>query len=102
VSKNSNGHHRQKQKLWRRQNRMCPWCWQPITPAQFRDATRDHIIPKSHGGLGKLPNLQLLHGLCNTEKGDWCPGCEHCAPAAGSGIVGARRGVEQFGSSLGS
>jgi HNH endonuclease len=76
-----NGRHRQRRKLWLRQDKTCPWCGRPITSAEYVSAAltdRDHVIPKSHGGQGRLHNLQLLHRQCNIEKGDSCPGCERC------------------------
>jgi len=64
-----------KQVLWRRQNSVCPWCGKKITVAQYPDATRDHIISRSHGGPSVLANMQLMHGYCNKAKADLCPIC---------------------------
>lgn len=65
--------------LWRRQNRVCPWCHYPITPAEFEFATRDHWRPRSHGGPDAMQNFRLLHGDCNTQKADTCmdPQCDY-------------------------
>jgi CRISPR/Cas system Type II protein with McrA/HNH and RuvC-like nuclease domain len=67
--------HIDKQRLWRKQKYMCPWCLKRITPKQFPDASRDHIIPRSHGGPNVWANMQLMHGWCNKAKGDLCPVC---------------------------
>jgi len=32
--------------------------------------TKDHIIPKGHGGCNKLENYQTMCSPCNTDKGD--------------------------------
>jgi len=32
--------------------------------------TKDHIIPKGHGGTNTLENYQTMCSPCNTEKGD--------------------------------
>jgi HNH endonuclease len=80
------GHDRQRRRLGNRQGWICPWCLQPITREQFRDTSRDHVIPKSHGGDGRMPNLQLLHGECNAEKGDQCPGCDWCRESKLTGM----------------
>lgn len=61
-------------RLWERQNRICPWCGEPITGVQFRqDATVDHWRPRSHGGPDSMLNLRLLHRRCNQQKADFCP-----------------------------
>jgi 5-methylcytosine-specific restriction endonuclease McrA len=43
---------------------LCTTCgvWAPLT--------KDHIIPRSHGGTNALANMQLICKECNTEKGD--------------------------------
>ena len=39
------------------------------TPAGFRRATVDHIIPRSQGGNHKEGNLTACCGSCNSRKG---------------------------------
>lgn len=79
-----NGRRRQRRRLWLAQGKLCPWCGKPITVAELMApelTDRDHVVPKSHGGEGRLWNLQLLHRECNMEKADSCPGCTWCRPA---------------------
>lgn len=38
--------------------------------------TKDHIIPKSKGGLNKVSNMQTMCEPCNKAKGSKCPGYE--------------------------
>jgi hypothetical protein len=35
-----------------------------------RAMTKDHIVPRSHGGTLRTDNLQPLCGHCNSDKGD--------------------------------
>jgi len=51
-----------------RQSNTCALCMKPIT--NMKDATIDHIIPKSRGGDDGLRNLQLAHAKCNEQKGN--------------------------------
>jgi len=61
--------------LWRRQDRLCPWCGEPITPEQYASplTTVDHWRPRSHGGSSRQENLRLMHRRCNSKKGSTCP-----------------------------
>jgi 5-methylcytosine-specific restriction endonuclease McrA len=36
-----------------------------------RDATIDHVVPKSRGGLSSPDNLRLCCNACNNKKGDF-------------------------------
>jgi 5-methylcytosine-specific restriction endonuclease McrA len=65
---------RQKSKTWRtntrialnkKQNNKCALCGKPMG----EDMTVDHMIPVSKGGSNKRENLQLVHEMCNKEKG---------------------------------
>lgn len=38
--------------------------------------TKDHIIPKSKGGLNRVSNMQTMCIDCNKQKGSYCPGYE--------------------------
>jgi len=44
----------------------CHLCSLPIS--SLADATRDHIIPKSHGGSDAADNLKAAHMLCNSRR----------------------------------
>lgn len=36
----------------------------------LEDVTKDHIIPKSKGGINHITNYAPAHGSCNTQKGN--------------------------------
>lgn len=55
-----------KSRLWRRSH-VCGLCKNEIT--EYKDASVDHIIPISRGGLNHHSNYQLTHVKCNNEKG---------------------------------
>lgn len=38
--------------------------------------TKDHILPKSKGGLNRISNMQTMCTNCNSEKGSYYPGHE--------------------------
>lgn len=38
--------------------------------------TKDHILPKSKGGLNRVSNMQTMCTDCNSAKGSYCPGYE--------------------------
>lgn len=46
----------------------CQLCYVRIETR--KDATLDHIFPKSKGGTSEIENLQLAHGRCNVMKSD--------------------------------
>jgi 5-methylcytosine-specific restriction endonuclease McrA len=45
----------------------CFWCKAKIAR---RDATRDHVIPKSKGGADSIDNFVLSCQSCNNARGD--------------------------------
>ncbi|KAG2445686.1 hypothetical protein HXX76_000294 [Chlamydomonas incerta] len=45
----------------------CAWCGQPIV--HVTDAEVDHVVPYAQGGPTSPDNAQLLHTLCNRERG---------------------------------
>lgn len=47
----------------------CPWCGDYL-PDSPPGTAIDHIIPKVYGGPHRRWNLQLLHGPCNSAKGN--------------------------------
>lgn len=49
----------------RRQNGKCWLCDKPL---RKREATFDHLVPKSMGGLNSLANLRLAHRECNASR----------------------------------
>lgn len=54
------------QKLYIQFNGICALCNKPVAK---RDASVDHIRPKSFGGTNDPSNIQLAHKLCNRQKG---------------------------------
>jgi 5-methylcytosine-specific restriction endonuclease McrA len=59
-----------KRKLYRRSD-LCYCCKRPILV--FADATLEHIIPLSKGGLDNENNMALSHERCNRERADRMP-----------------------------
>lgn len=54
--------------LWRKQNGICARCKDP-QPMKIEEATFDHIIPITEGGLHSKSNGRVLHRSCNSSKG---------------------------------
>lgn len=50
-----------------RKSDLCALCGKPILT--MKDATIDHIIPLSKGGVHGIQNMQLAHYSCNNSKG---------------------------------
>lgn len=44
----------------------CQYCGKQCT---YREATRDHVTPRAHGGLTNFTNTVLACQACNTAKG---------------------------------
>ena len=57
-----------------RASNQCGICGDPIE--KMHDASIDHIVPLSKGGLNNPKNMQLAHEWCNRAKGDSMPGTE--------------------------
>ncbi len=53
--------------LWERQEYLCALCHTRVT---YKKSTIDHIIPRSKGGLDRIPNYQIVHKNCNEAKAD--------------------------------
>ncbi|MYE27210.1 MAG: hypothetical protein F4X87_08335 [Chloroflexi bacterium] len=52
----------------RLQNNICPLCRSPLFIGE--DVEADHIIPIWLGGSDNLQNIQIVHWICNREKGN--------------------------------
>ncbi len=46
---------------------ICALCGEYVP---LENASRDHIIPRAHGGGNTRDNIQLTHKACNNLKGD--------------------------------
>jgi 5-methylcytosine-specific restriction endonuclease McrA len=53
-----------------RKSDKCALCGEQILT--MKDATIDHIVPLSKGGINSVGNMQLAHLKCNLEKGNKC------------------------------
>ena len=51
-----------------RQSDKCALCGEKILT--MHEATIDHIVPLSLGGLDNIKNMQLAHSKCNQKKGN--------------------------------
>lgn len=60
------GYKKYKSRLFLKSN-MCAICHKAM---EFHEATIDHIIPISKGGLNNPNNYQLTHEVCNSQKGN--------------------------------
>lgn len=57
--------------LIKRDRGLCRYCGRQVTLADGpRQATIDHVVPRSRGGSDKLDNLALACARCNNEKAD--------------------------------
>ena len=54
--------------LFGRDRYICAYCGKHF--ANFRDLSRDHIIPRSRGGLNTWTNIVTSCRACNSKKGD--------------------------------
>lgn len=53
--------------LYWRDKGICGICGQPVAR---KNASRDHIIPRSQGGPHDAFNMRLAHKKCNMRRGD--------------------------------
>lgn len=59
-----------KRHLWHLQHGLCFYCQ---TEVAFEEATLDHFVPISRGGLTKTLNLVMACEDCNVAKSDFDP-----------------------------
>jgi len=56
--------------LYDRDLRLCWICGLFVSETA---ASRDHVVPRSHGGTRAPSNLRLAHKLCNSRRGNGPP-----------------------------
>jgi len=52
--------------VWERDDKTCHICGEDV---YLEDASRDHLVPKSHGGSMTFENVALAHRECNSRRG---------------------------------
>lgn len=52
--------------VWERDNQTCHICGDPVS---MEEASRDHLVPRAHGGPTTFENVALAHKLCNSRRG---------------------------------
>lgn len=62
--------HLTNRELFRRDRNMCMYCGHSFTDG---DLTRDHVIPRSQGGMDRWTNVVAACRRCNTHKGGRTP-----------------------------
>lgn len=60
-------------RMFLRERGRCFWCNKELTINGPRDVapTKDHVLPRSKGGTGKITNLVLSCHDCNGAKGNY-------------------------------
>ena len=61
----------QKNHLISKYGSVCYLCKEPFT--SIKEATIDHWIPKSKGGVDDISNYRLAHDRCNSLKSNLSP-----------------------------
>ena len=56
--------------VWEFYKGICQCCLKPVS---LREASRDHVHPKSKGGWNDLSNIVLMHKRCNNRHADQFP-----------------------------
>lgn len=62
--------HLTNRELFRRDRNMCMYCGETYTDG---DLTRDHVVPRSQGGVDRWTNVVAACRRCNTHKGGRTP-----------------------------
>lgn len=66
--RSDDGSNRWIKKTLLRASNLCAICGNPIL--MMKDATIDHVVPLSKGGIHRMDNMQLAHEQCNWNKGN--------------------------------
>lgn len=56
--------------VWYRDQGCCAYC---AVPLGYRDATIDHVVPRSKGGITSWTNVVIACGKCNSRKANRTP-----------------------------
>jgi 5-methylcytosine-specific restriction endonuclease McrA len=56
--------------IWLRDGKRCRYCGKKVT---LKEATQDHVYPKSKGGLNSFRNLVCSCRKCNEKKRNLTP-----------------------------
>ena len=58
-------------KRCKRRRNKCYWCGEPMNskPGDAREATLEHLTPRSNGGGGRIGNLRAVCRECNERRG---------------------------------
>lgn len=51
--------------MWNKAGRQCVYCKKPL---ELKEATKDHVIPKSKGGASGQHNIVISCEPCNHRK----------------------------------
>lgn len=70
IAERKKSYSRIKRQLWKKGFTVCPWC---MLPMEYKEASVEHIIPLSRGGLDNANNRTLAHMKCNHERGHQMP-----------------------------
>ena len=59
-------------RLVRRDNGICHYCFSPTNRrhGSAKQATKEHVVPRSHGGANQLSNYVLACATCNNRRAD--------------------------------
>lgn len=82
---------RQIYKIWSRDNGVCWICGKHV---ELEDASRDHFVPRSKGGINNITNLKLAHKLCNSKRGNGDPVPKRLKKAARVAAINVETGLE--------
>lgn len=66
IRKGSPSYRRRRRLYFEMGRTSCCWCKKSLT---FRQATIEHLLPRSRGGKNNIENLDIACGPCNGKRG---------------------------------